>query len=498
MKRPAKKIHNLKRRYSIISIAVIVVCISVFSVLQYLYMDDIFLIAKKQDMKEVAAQIADFDPNDESALSAIADMESAHNLYIEIYSPREKLVYTSRSNEAVYDKISGTTSRIEMKPRIMKIISRSEQSDGNYFEVRQEYFATAQYIVYGAFIGDDTVVELYTSIDVIKDNAETASEALLALSAFILVTIFTVTAYYLTLFTNPIRKITKTTKKMATLDFSESCPPFRIKELNELSENINILSGRLDKALTELKKENRQLESDIRLERKLEKTRRSFIANVSHELKTPISIIQGYAEGLKYGIGCDNKDEYCDIIIEESQKMNNLVVRIMEYMLYGSGNLELKNESFSVNSLIKDYLSTVENSDLTNDAEVTIRIDPAFTGYGDKELIRHVFSNYFTNALNHLDFERKITVNARDMGEYYRVTVFNTGKPIPGSDIENIWQSFYRADKAHSRQEGRFGLGLSIVASIQELHNQKYGVSNKDGGVEFYFDIKKAEAAEKN
>ena len=178
--------------------------------------------------------------------------------------------------------------------------------------------------------------------------------------------------------------------------------------------------------------------------------------------------------------------------------MNNLVVRIMEYMLYGSGNLELKNESFSVNSLIKDYLSTVENSDLTNDAEVTIRIDPAFTGYGDKELIRHVFSNYFTNALNHLDFERKITVNARDMGEYYRVTVFNTGKPIPGSDIENIWQSFYRADKAHSRQEGRFGLGLSIVASIQELHNQKYGVSNKDGGVEFYFDIKKAEVAEKN
>lgn len=493
MKRPAKKIHNLKRRYSLISIAVIVICISVFSVLQYLYMDDIFLIAKKQDMKDAAEEIASLSLNEESALATLADLESSHNLYIEIYSPREKLIYTSRSNEAVYDKVSGTANRIEMKPRIMKIISRSEQSDGNYFEVRQEYFATAQYIVYGAFIGDDTVIELYTSVDVIKESSQTASEALLALSAFILIAICTATAYYLTLVTNPIRKITKTAKKMATLDFSESCPPFRTKELNELSENINILSGRLDKALTELKKENRQLESDIRFERKLEKTRRSFIANVSHELKTPISIIQGYAEGLKYGIGCENKDEYCDIIIEESQKMNNLVIRIMEYMLYGSGDLELKNESFSISELIRDYFSTVENSLLADDAEVIIRIDPSFIGYADKELISHVFSNYFTNAISHLDFERKIIVSATDMGKHYRVTVFNTGKPIPGSDIENIWQSFYRADKAHSRKEGKFGLGLSIVASIQELHNQKYGVSNKDGGVEFYFDIKKAE-----
>ncbi len=487
------KIHNLKRRYSIISIVVISVCIAVFSVLQYLYMDDIFLFAKKKDMVETAAEIALLNPEDESALSSLADIESAHNFYIEIYSPREKLIYTTRSNETVYDKTDDSLDRIELKPRIMQILSHSEQSDGNYFEVRREYFATAEYLVYGAFVGEDTVIELYTSIDVIKENSQTASDALLALSIIILVTIFTVTAYYLTLFTNPIRRITNTAKKMATLDFSESCPPFRIKELNELSENINILSGRLDKALNELKKENRKLESDIRFERKLEKTRRSFIANVSHELKTPISIIQGYAEGLKYGIGCEDKDEYCDIIIEESQKMNNLVVRIMEYMLYGSGNLELKNEIFSVSDLIKDFFSSAENSILTKDADVVIRIDPSFTGYGDKELLSHVFSNYFTNALNHLDFERKITVGAKDMGEFFRITVFNTGKPIPGSDIENIWQSFYRADKAHSREEGRFGLGLSIVASIQELHNQKYGVSNKDGGVEFFFDIKKAE-----
>ena len=231
MKRPAKKIHNLKRRYSLISIAVIVICISVFSVLQYLYMDDIFLIAKKQDMKDAAEEIASLSLNEESALATLADLESSHNLYIEIYSPREKLIYTSRSNEAVYDKVSGTANRIEMKPRIMKIISRSEQSDGNYFEVRQEYFATAQYIVYGAFIGDDTVIELYTSVDVIKESSQTASEALLALSAFILIAICTATAYYLTLVTNPIRKITKTAKKWRPSTSAKAVPPSEQRSL---------------------------------------------------------------------------------------------------------------------------------------------------------------------------------------------------------------------------------------------------------------------------
>ena len=487
-----KDIPDLKKRYSVISIITIAILIAIFSVFQYIYMDDIFIYAKKQDMIDVAKQISGLDPTDETNLATLADFESNNNLYIEIYSPRDKLVYTTRSNEAVYDKTYNSVT-IELKPRIMKIISHTELDDGSYFEIREEYFATAQYLVYGTFYGENSGIEIYTAIDVMQENATVASNALTALSIFIIFAIFTVSSFYTDQFTNPIRKITATTKKIANLDFSESCPPFRIKELNELSENINTLSDKLDTALTELKSENRQLEKDIQLGRKIEKTRRSFIANMSHELKTPISIIQGYAEGLKYGIGCENKDEYCDIIIEESEKMNSLVSRIMEYMHYGSGNIEVNNDSFSIRDFVKDFFASAEHSIMKSNAEVTVHIDSSFKGYGDRELLSHVFSNYFSNALSHLDFERKIVITASDIGKSYRITVFNTGKPIPGSDIENIWQSFYRADKSHSRQEGRFGLGLSIVASIQELHNQKYGVRNRDNGVEFFFDIKKAE-----
>ncbi len=491
MKRPDKKIHTLKRRYSLISIACICVCLAVFSVIQYFYMDDIFLITKMNNMQDVADKISTLDISEKNTLATLADLESDHNLYIEIYSPKDTLIYTTRSNETAYDKTEDENT-IGLKPRIMRILSHRELEDGSYFETRQEYFATAEYLVYGMVYNTDSVIEIYSSRDVIRENAITASHALLVMSMFILVAILMVTAYYSTLFTNPIRQITKTTKKIAALDFTESCPRFRIKELNELSENINLLSSKLNNALDTLKSENRQLESDIQFERKLEKKRRSFIANVSHELKTPISIIQGYAEGLKYGIGCENKDEYCDIIIEESEKMNNLVVRIMEYMQYGSGIYEAKMSDFNIAEFLEECL--VSNELLISKAKATIAfdVDCNLIGHGDRGLLRHVFINYLTNALSHLDFERKIIVSVCEKDDIYRVTVFNTGKPIPGSDINNIWQSFYRADKAHSRNEGRFGLGLSIVATLQDLHGRKYGVQNKENGVEFWFDITKS------
>ena len=111
---------------------------------------------------------------------------------------------------------------------------------------------------------------------------------------------------------------------------------------------------------------------------------------------------------------------------------------------------------------------------------------------GDPALLRIVLNNYLSNAVSHADFEREIKVSATECKDVYTVTVFNTGNLIDESDIDNLWQSFYRADKSHSRAEGRFGLGLSIVASIQELHKQSYSVRNVDNGVEFSFTVKKA------
>lgn len=484
---------NLKRRFSLVSIFAVLIFVTVFSVLQFYFMDDIFALSARINMLDIADRIEKLDYTTNTYPAVLSEYEAENNLYIEIYSPRDVLIYTTQSNETVYDKGDKNTEPVEMKPRVMRLLSQIFLKDGSFFEMRQEHFTSAKYIVYGSFFGEDMGLILYSSIDYIKENARVASWALFALSMFAVIMFFIITFYYANFFTNPIRKIITTTKKIAGMNFDESCPSFKIKELDELSENINFLSSSLNKALTDLKMENRQLEMDIETERKLDKARRSFIANVSHELKTPISIIQGYAEGMKYGIGCDSTEEFCDIIIEEAEKMNSLVVRIMEYLQYGSGKYSLKQTEFSINELItycvQNRLIQLEEQDITYEQ----RIDDSFVGYGDKELISNVFNNYFSNALSHIEFEKKLTVKAEDKGECYRISVFNTGKPIPGTDIENIWQSFYRADKSHSRKEGRFGLGLSIVATLQELHGEKYGVINGEKGVEFWFDVKKAE-----
>lgn len=489
MRREKKQKRNLKSYFSLISFATVLLCITVFSIVQFWFMDDIFAYVARINMVDIASKVSTMDISDRHYLTLLSEYEAEKEIYIEIYSPRDVLIYTTQSNETIYD--SDYDGLSELKPRIMRLLSQTQLEDGSYFEIRQEYYTSTQYIVYGAFFEKEVGVVIYKSVDVIKDNALVASWTIFGLSFFALVMFFVITFYYSNFFVFPLRRIISTTKKIAGMNFDESCPSFRIRELDELSRNINILSASLNKALNDLKIENHQLEMDIETERKTDKIRRTFLANVSHELKTPISIIQAYAEGMKYGIGCDSTEEFCDIIIEESEKMNSLVVKIIEYLQYGTGNYPIKQEKFNIKQLITDCIQN--RALLLNEKGITLEesIDPEASGFADAELICNVFNNYLSNAISHADFEKKITVKSEDKGSSVRISVLNTGYPIPGTDIENIWQSFYRADKAHSRKEGRFGLGLSIVSTLQELHGEKYGVINGEKNVEFWFDIKK-------
>ena len=124
-----------------------------------------------------------------------------------------------------------------------------------------------------------------------------------------------------------------------------------------------------------------------------------------------------------------------------------------------------------------------------NGIMLDVSINESYVAFCDGDLFERVFNNYFSNALSHIDGEKKIKISCEVVEDYYRISLFNSGKPIPDEDIEHIWQSFYRADKAHSREQGRFGLGLAIVAEAQNLQNAKYGVINHQNGVEFWFDV---------
>lgn len=306
---------------------------------------------------------------------------------------------------------------------------------------------------------------------------------------------FIILIFYLRRFSKPIDNMCVITDRMSCLDFSQKLPPTKLTEMTQLSENINTLSDVLDKALNDLSEKNEKLKQDIENERTIDNLRQIFVSGISHELKTPIAIIQGYAEGAKMFFEAGNTEaalEYCDIIANESVRMNNMVMRLLEITKYDSGAYEPQRENFSLKELVDEWY--VRNSAILSEKEITAEnaVEEEFTGNGDTIILASVLNNYLSNAVSHIAGAKKIVCRAEDMGESYRLYVFNTGENIEEKHLDKIWNSFYRVDKAMSRSQGRFGLGLAIVASIQRLHGEAYGVENRENGVEFWFDIKKA------
>lgn len=292
-------------------------------------------------------------------------------------------------------------------------------------------------------------------------------------------------------FTKPILTLAEISEKMTRLDFEAK---YQGKEKNEialLGANINKLSESLEKNISELKTANNELKKDIEKKEEIDEMRKEFLANVSHELKTPIALIQGYAEGLKEAVNDDeeSREYYCEVIIDEANKMNTMVKRLLTLNQLESGNDVVTMERFDVASLISNYLQSADILVKQNEVRVVYRQkDPVFV-WADEFKTEEVFMNYFSNALNHCAGEKIIEIKITQEDKKARISVFNTGEPIPEDSIEHVWEKFYKVDKARTREYGGSGVGLSIVKAIMDSMNQKYGVENFTDGVRFWFEL---------
>jgi signal transduction histidine kinase len=251
------------------------------------------------------------------------------------------------------------------------------------------------------------------------------------------------------------------------------------------------MSYKLEHTISELKTANNELLKDIEKKEQIDEMRREFLSNVSHELKTPIALVMGYAEGLKMNINEDaeSREFYCDVIMDEAQKMDVLVKKLLTLNQLEFGNDIVAMERFDLVEMINNYLSAsnilVENAG----AKVVFEQEMPVYVWGDEFKISEVFTNYFTNALNHLGGEREIRIRIQKDEEKARVILFNTGEQIPEESIPYLWDKFYKVDKARTREYGGSGIGLSIVKAIMESMNQRYGVNNCEDGVEFWFEL---------
>lgn len=294
------------------------------------------------------------------------------------------------------------------------------------------------------------------------------------------------------LFTRPVRRLSGQAARMADLDFSHRYTGGGQDELAELGRSLNTVSETMEQSLSELKTANTRLQNDMELTARQNEARSRFIRNVSHELKTPISLIQTYAEGLHENIATDAADRefYCSVIEDEAAKLSQIIAKLTTLMQLESGGGELSIERFDLSKLLTRLLQ--RHAPVFAERAVSLpslSAEPVFA-WGDALLIEQVLTNYLTNALHHVTEGGEIRIGLQPTADKaVRVTVFNTGTPIPEEDVPHIWESFYKIDKARTRAYGGTGIGLSVVAAIMQAHRMPYGVCNRADGVEFFIEL---------
>lgn len=347
------------------------------------------------------------------------------------------------------------------------------------------------YELFGTLSNGDSIM-LRMALQGIKDNVSISNTFITYVGIGILI-IGVIAAYIFSSYiTKPIQQLSDIAERMSNLDFDVKYHGKDKSEIGVLGNSMNNMSKKLEENISQLKSANKELQRDIDRKVKMEEVRTEFLSNVSHELKTPIALIQGYAEGLKEGISDDpeSMDFYCGVIIDEAGKMNNMVKKLLTLNQIEFGNEELVMERFDIIELI----TSIVNANELRASQKGIQIefnqrDEHIDVWSDEYKIEEVVTNYITNAINHCDFENQIEVSVERIGDDVRVHVFNTGKNIPEEDIPNIWQKFYKVDKARTREYGGNGIGLSIVKAIMDSYGKGFGVINKSNGVEFWFDL---------
>ena len=373
-----------------------------------------------------------------------------------------------------------------------KVVTLVER-EAYLIERRTDMRLNSEYLVLYGTLSNGNLILMRSALESIRESVKLSSRFLLYIGILATAVSIFVAVFVSRRITNPVLKLTELSKRMTSLDFEAKYEAAgdEKNEIDELGEHMNALSHQLEHTICELKNANNRLLSDIEKKTKEEKLRREFLSNVSHELKTPLALIRGYAEGLRECINEDaeSRDFYCEVIMDEAEKMNLMVKKLLTLNQLESGGETVTMERFELTELVVGVLQA--SGILLEQNGITITEYPREPVYvwADEFMVEEVITNYLSNAINHAKGEKQIAVRQRREGGIVRVSVYNTGDPIPDEDLNKIWNKFYKVDKAHTREYGGSGIGLSIVKAIMETHHRECGVQNHAHGVEFWFEL---------
>ncbi len=349
----------------------------------------------------------------------------------------------------------------------------SNETDITYKIVNEQL--KSETLVYGLKLDDDLYAFLNTSIDPIDSTILILKNQLIIVTIIVLILSFVIGFYISKKISNPITSLNKSAKRLASGDYNVKFEnQSDIEEIDELANTLNSARDALSK--------NDEL-------------RRELMANVSHDLKTPLTMIKAYAEMVRditYK-DKDKREENLNVIIEEVDRLNLLVGDILDLSKMQSNIATLNKEEFDLVELINTILNRYKIYTITENYIFNFTTNKKqIMIYADKKKMEQVIYNLINNAINYTGADNTVTIKVTDYKKNTKVEIIDTGKGIKKEELDKIWDKYYKSDKTHKRNMIGTGIGLSIVKNIFVLHDYEYGViSKKDKGSNFYFYIKK-------
>ena len=496
MRKVKKRFKSVQMKLFVTLSLVVILIVGLLIVMNIIVLEGFYMFSKINTVKKEYHRINDlYNSEDIAIFSKIKDDATANNFDIAIENEDYTLLLST--NEDFTNTLNKNTEILH-KFRIFESDRNQIIYSQNEYVIKKIVTGGFNSILLAGTLDNGYKVYIQIPISAIEESVRISNNLLLIIGSIAILVAAIAASYVSKRFTEPIRELNGIANQMSKLDFSQKYETDGSgDEIDELGKSINVMSDKLERTIGQLRSSNIALERDVEEKSKIDEMRKQFISDVSHELKTPIALIQGYAEGLVENVNTDeeSKKYYAEVILDESNKMDKLVRQLLELMKLEYGKREFNNENFDICELIREVIRKCQVMlDEKQIKEVIFECDKPIMVYADEFYIEQAFTNYFTNAIKHtkeINGEKYIKIEVKENRDKNnaRISVFNTGENLSDENIERVWGRFYKVDESRNRADGGTGIGLALVKAIMNNYNEKYGVENKQNGVEFYFDI---------
>lgn len=496
MKKSKRRFKSVQMKLFVTLSLVVILIVGLLIVMNIIVLEGFYMFSKINTVKKEYHRINELYNTDDAAIfSKIKDDATANNFDIAIENEAYTLLLSTNEN---FTNTLNKNTEILHKFRIFEGDRNQIIYTQNEYVIKKIVTGGFNSILLAGTLDNGYKVYIQIPISAIEESVRISNNLLLIIGSIAILVAAIAASYVSKRFTRPIRELNGIANQMSKLDFSQKYEPDGSgDEIDELGKSINVMSDKLERTIGQLRSSNIALERDVEEKSKIDEMRKQFISDVSHELKTPIALIQGYAEGLVENVNTDeeSKKYYAEVILDESNKMDKLVRQLLELMKLEYGKREFNNENFDICELIREVIRKCKVMiDEKQIKEVIFECDKPIMVYADEFYIEQAFTNYFTNAIKHtkeINGEKYIKIEVKENKDKNnaRISVFNTGENLSVENVERVWGRFYKVDESRNRADGGTGIGLALVKAIMNNYNEKYGVENKQNGVEFYFDI---------